>query len=166
MGPTIFLNEEDVAALLKKYTVDSSLRPKCRVLQEAIYSYFNLLKTEIMTSIDTVCKNTVTQIGYPYLHNNSTLSTFKRLKNKEYKKIVQKEFKNLYELSLKVTEEEVAGEESRIYGEKVRKTEELLNGLEETMKDYEAVIKKAMGHFGHDRNYFAKIQELLKAISA
>lgn len=108
MGPTIFLSEADVAALLKKYTLDGSLRPKCRVLQEAVYSYFNLLKTEIASSIDTLCKNTVTQIGYPYLHNNSTLSTYKRLKNKEYKKIVQKEFRNMYELSLKVSEEEVA----------------------------------------------------------
>lgn len=109
MGPTIFLSEAEVAALLRKYTLDGSLRPKCRLLQEAIYSYFNLLKTELSNSIDAVCKNAVTQIGYPYLHNNSTLSTYKRLKNKEYKKIVQKEFRNLYELSQRVTEEELAG---------------------------------------------------------
>lgn len=33
MGTTVFLTEEDVAALVKKYTMDSSIKPKCRVLQ-------------------------------------------------------------------------------------------------------------------------------------
>lgn len=33
------------------------------------------------------------------------------------------------------------------------------------MKGYEEVVKKVMGNFGHDRNYFGRIQELFKAIS-
>ena len=40
----MFLNEEDVVGLVKKYTMDSSIKPKCRILQEAIYAYFNLIK--------------------------------------------------------------------------------------------------------------------------
>ena len=45
-------------------------------------------------------------------------------------------------------------------------TEELLNGIEDIMKEYEAVIKKVMANFGHDRSYFARVQELFKAINA
>ena len=54
--------------------------------------------------MDIICKNIINQIGYPYLYSNNTLSTYKRLKNKEYKKLVQKEFKVLYELSQKIGE--------------------------------------------------------------
>jgi hypothetical protein len=102
MGPTIFLSEEDIQGLVKKYTMDAHIKPKCRLLQEAIYNYFNLIKTEVTNSIDITCKNIINQIGYPFLYANNTLSTYKRLKNKEYKKLIQKEFRNLYELSQKI----------------------------------------------------------------
>ena len=84
--------------------MDSNIKPKCRILQEAIFSYFTLIKTELTNSMDIICKNIINQIGYPYLYSNNTLSTYKRLKNKEYKKLVQKEFKVLYELSQKIRE--------------------------------------------------------------
>jgi len=70
--------------------MDSNIKPKCRILQEAIFSYFTLIKTELSNSMDIICKNIINQIGYPYLYSNNTLSTYKRLKNKEYKKLVQK----------------------------------------------------------------------------
>lgn len=82
MGPTLFLKEDDVQALVKKYTLEGSIKPKCRLLQQAVYSYFNLLKTELANSLDTAAKNIVNQIGYPYLYNCNNLSSFKRLKNK------------------------------------------------------------------------------------
>lgn len=62
--------------------MDSSVKPKCRLLQEAIYGFFNLVKNELTTSMDIICKNIINQIGYPYLYSNNTLSTFKKLKNK------------------------------------------------------------------------------------
>ena len=96
MGTTVFLGEEEVGALVKKYTMESSIKPKCRVLQEAIYAYFNLVKTELSASLDAACKNIINQIGYPYLYANNNLSTYKRLKNKEYKKLIQKDFRGLY----------------------------------------------------------------------
>jgi len=90
--------------------MDSNIKPKCRVLQEAIYSYFTLIKTEITSSIEIACKNIINQIGYPYLYANNALSTYKKLKNKEYKKIGQKDFKFLYDLTQKVTDKELANE--------------------------------------------------------
>lgn len=90
MGPTIFLPEDEVLGLVKKYTMDTNIKPKSRLLQEAVYSYFNILKTEITGSIDSICKTMMSQIGYPFLYSTGTLPTFKRLKNKEYKKLVQK----------------------------------------------------------------------------
>lgn len=108
MGTTVFLNEEAVGNLVKKYTMDSGIKPKCRVLQEAIYAFFNLIKGELTASLDAACKNIINQIGYPYLYTNGTLSTYKRLKNKEYKKLVQKDFKVLYELSQQINEKDLA----------------------------------------------------------
>jgi len=82
IGPTIFLNEEDITVIVKKYNVEQSIKPKCRLLQEAIFNYLNLFKTELTNSIDAVCKNIINQIGYPYLSNTNTLPAYKRLKNK------------------------------------------------------------------------------------
>lgn len=115
MGTKVFLGEEEVISIVKKYTMDSSIKPKCRLLQEAIYSYFNLLKAELTASLDAACKNIINQIGYPYLYANNTLSTYKRLKNKEYKKLMQKDFKCLYELTQKITDRELVNEEAKIY---------------------------------------------------
>lgn len=96
MGTTVFLNEEDVSSILKKFTIDTQSKPKCRMLQEAIYSYFTAIKAEISASIDIVCKNLIYQIGYPYLNAVNSLSTYRRLKNREYRKLGQKDFKNFY----------------------------------------------------------------------
>lgn len=76
-----------------------------------------------------VCKTIINQTGYPFLHSNNTLSTYKRLKNKEYKKVIQKEFKNLYELSQKIPEKDLIKEESKIYFDEIKSTEELLSSL-------------------------------------
>ena len=129
MGTTIFLGEEDITALVKKYTMDGTIKPKCRLLQESIYAYFNLVKGELTNSLDAACKNIINQIGYPYLYANNTLSTYKRLKNKEYKKLIQKDFRLLYELSQKINEKDLAKEENKIYVTEMRSTEEMINSL-------------------------------------
>lgn len=86
--------------------------------------------------MDAACKNIINQIGYPYLYTNSTLSTYKRLKNKEYKKLVQKDFRALYELSQKISEKELAKEEAKIYVNEMRMTEDLIHNLEDLIKKY------------------------------
>jgi hypothetical protein len=82
--------------LIKRFALDNAVKPKCRLLQESIYNYFNQIKTEISGSLDIACKNIINQIGYPYLFSTNTLSTYKRLKNKEYRKITQKECRLFY----------------------------------------------------------------------
>jgi hypothetical protein len=51
-----------------------------------------------------VCKDLIYQIGYPYLNSVNSLSTYRRLKNKEYRKLAQKDFKGFYELALKLND--------------------------------------------------------------
>ncbi len=65
--------------------------------------------------MDAACKNIINQIGYPYLYTNNTLSTYKRLKNKEYKKLLQKDFRVLYDLSQRINDKDLAREEAKIY---------------------------------------------------
>jgi len=42
------------------------------------------------------------KVGYPFLSNMNNLTVFKRLKNKEYKKLSAKEVKKFYEESKKL----------------------------------------------------------------
>ena len=51
--------------------------------------------------IDSVSKMVINQIGYPYLFNNGHLPAYKRIKNKEYKKLQQKDFRMLVEATEK-----------------------------------------------------------------
>lgn len=55
------------------------------------------MKTALSNNLDVVCKNLINEIGYPYLHKTGTLNCYKRLKNKEYRKVTQKELKELWE---------------------------------------------------------------------
>lgn len=89
LGPTILVHEDEVTALLKKFTVDHAVKPKCRAVQEIIYDYLSQIKGELSTAIDASCKNIVNRIGYPFLDHNNLLSAYKRLKNKDYKKLQQ-----------------------------------------------------------------------------
>ena len=36
MGTTVFLNEEDINLILKKFTLESQSKPKCQSIQEAM----------------------------------------------------------------------------------------------------------------------------------
>ena len=101
--------------LIKKFALDNTVKPKCRVLQESIYNYFNQIKSEISGSLDTVCKNIINQIGYPYLFSINGISTYKRLKNKEYRKITQKEFRAFYEVANRVQDADLIKQENKIY---------------------------------------------------
>ena len=165
IGQTLFVKEEEVQNLVKKYQLDHTIKPKCRVLQEAIYNYFSLIKNEINNTIDLICKNIVNQIGYPFLFTNNALSTYKRLKNKEYKKLTQKEFKSFYQLSIKVNEKDLIKEEARIYLSQIRETCNLLNSLESIMNQYEKLAKSSNHDFEHDTSCMAKINEIAKSLS-
>lgn len=79
---TSHISEEEVVTLLKKYALDNAVKPKCRILQETVYNYFNEAKTELVTALETACKNIINQIGYPYLFTHNLLTVYKRLKNK------------------------------------------------------------------------------------
>ena len=51
--------------------------------------------------IASVSKMVINQIAYPYLFNNGQLPAYKRIKNKEYKKLQQKDFRMLVEATEK-----------------------------------------------------------------
>jgi hypothetical protein len=97
------LTEEELCLLMKKFALDNAVKPKCRILQEAVYSYFNEVKTELLNALEASCKNIINQIGYPYLFATNALTTYKRLKNKEYRKINPKELRAFYEMASRTT---------------------------------------------------------------
>ncbi len=115
MGPTKFYKQSDVNQIVKKYAVECSIKPKCRTLQEVIYNYFNRLKTELTNGFDAVSKMMINQIGYPYLHNQNQLVAYKRLKNKQYKKLLQKDFRVLVEATAKRDFNKFLEDETKIY---------------------------------------------------
>jgi hypothetical protein len=88
------------------------------------------------------------------------------LKNKEYRKLSQKEFKILYELSLKISEKDLAKEEAKIYASEMKITIDLLNNLESVVRNYENVIKVYNPGFAHDGSFIARVNEIVKTMSA
>lgn len=130
------LNEEEVQASIKKFTLENTVKPKCRLLQESIYNYFNQVKTELSTSLDLACKNIINQIGYPYLFATNHLSTYKRLKNKEYRKITQKELKAFFDMASKIEEKELTKEENRIYLSEIKTSSDAIVQLEGLVKGF------------------------------
>ena len=46
----------------------------------------------------------INQIGHPFLTENHILTTYKRLKKKDYKKIQQKDFRHFFETFKKISE--------------------------------------------------------------
>lgn len=65
-------------------------KPKSRILQEAVYNYFMIMKSLLSTSMDTVSRNITNRLNFPYLAEAGQLETFNKIKNKEYKKINKK----------------------------------------------------------------------------
>ena len=45
MGPTIFITQDEINKLVKKYNVEPGVKHRCRSLQEAIFNYFNIIKS-------------------------------------------------------------------------------------------------------------------------
>lgn len=92
--------------------------------------------------MDTACKNIINQIGYPFLYSQGILSTFKRLKSKEYRRLPQKDIKAFVEIAGKIGEKDSAREESSIYSVEVRDIHEVVLQLEALLKSYELLIKR------------------------
>jgi hypothetical protein len=158
------VREEEVGSLLRKFALENAVKPKCRILQEAVYSYFNEVKGEVAAALETACKNIINQIGYPYLFATNNLTTYKRLKNKEYRKIQQKEFKSFHELASKLAEKDLAREEGRIYHAEIKTVSEIIAQLDGHLRGVEQTIKNYSGAFVHDSSYLAKIAEVIKSI--
>lgn len=70
---------------------------KSRILQDAIYNYFVILKSEINSSIDTVSRAIMNKLNYPFLNFTGHLEVFNKIKIKEYKKVNRKELKSFCE---------------------------------------------------------------------
>ena len=66
MGPTVYVSEEEVIGIIKKYGMDA-VKPKCRVLQDLVQKYFNNIKNEFSTFIDTISNDITNYIWHPYL---------------------------------------------------------------------------------------------------
>ena len=108
----------------------------------------------------------INQIGHPYLTHNGLLSTYKRIKKKDYKKIQQKQFRQFYETSQNISENELIENEKRIYLEKVKKKCQFINALEKVMKSIGKINNDFQENYllSHDETTNQKINEIVKNI--
>ena len=74
----------------------TDVKVKVRPLQEAIYNYFMIMKSQISSSIDAVSRVLNNRLSYPYLSQQDQLSVHKKIKNREFKKINKKELIAFY----------------------------------------------------------------------
>ena len=69
---------------------------KSRALQDAVSAYFTIMKTQMSSSIDAVSRVMANKLSHPFLFKKGQLSTYKKIKNKEYRKISKKELTSFY----------------------------------------------------------------------
>jgi hypothetical protein len=55
---------------------------KSRILQEAVYNYFIIMKGHLTSSIDAVSRVITNRLNYPYLHQEGQLDIFNKIKLK------------------------------------------------------------------------------------
>ena len=65
-----------------------------------------IMKSQISSSIDAVSRGIINKISHPYMFREGQLSTYKKIKNKEYKKITKKELISYYQFSNRLSLEE------------------------------------------------------------
>lgn len=53
--------------MFKKTVLKHEVKYKSRPLQEAVYNYFMILKSQISSSIDSVSRGIINRISHPYL---------------------------------------------------------------------------------------------------
>ena len=68
----------------------NEVKLKCRPLQEAIYNYFMIMKSQISSSLDAVSRAIINKISHPYLEHEGQLGTYKKIKGREFKKLGKK----------------------------------------------------------------------------
>jgi hypothetical protein len=76
--------------LAQQLGVKGDVKPKSKILQEAVFNYFVVMKSEINTSIDAIFRVISSKLSYPYLASEGQLATFTKIRNKEYKKLNKK----------------------------------------------------------------------------
>lgn len=71
----------------------------------------------------------VNKVGYPLLSNMNHLTVFKRLKNREYKKLSSKEVKKFCEESKKLDSGMITRKDRELYIEEIRQNYEVIEGF-------------------------------------
>ena len=113
-----FITLEEVNNLIKKYSFHKRVKPECMDLQESFFIFFKKIKDDlkqIIVSIDEVCKNVVNRIGFPYLYENNLFTTYKRIKNKDFKKLKSTDFQRFIHKTNSMKPQQLAEEEGKLY---------------------------------------------------
>ena len=94
-------------------------------LQESFFIFFKKIKDDlkqIIVSIDEVCKNVVNRIGFPYLYENNLFTTYKRIKNKDFKKLKSADFQRFIHKTKSMKSVQLAEEEGKLYLDEITKS--------------------------------------------
>ena len=66
----------------KLFNVDSEIKPKGKILQEAVYNYFIIMKSQINASLDVVSRYISMKLNNPYLCSENQYAIYRKIKNK------------------------------------------------------------------------------------
>lgn len=106
------------------------------------------------------------QIGHPYLAQTNMLTTYKRLKKKDYRKIQQKDFRHFYEASQRINEKQLYQKQAKMYLEKVKKKTDFINAIEKAVRAVEKANKdfEEIYFSNHDGSLNMRINDIVKSI--
>ena len=104
----------------------------------------------------------VNKIGYPLLSHLNHLPSYKRIKNKEYKKLAPKELKKIYLDCRGLDMGSATIRDRELYVEEIINNFAIIEGMEKLMREYENLAKNLCKNFKHDSSAYKKIEDLKK----
>ena len=135
------INREQLDEIYESLIVDPQVKFKSHPLRECIYDYFMIMKSQILGSIDSVCQTIANKISYPYLAHQEQLTTFRKLKNKEYKKLKKRELKNFEVFAANVDKAEMIKKERKQYYSEVNVIAKALQQINVSFGLYQDAVR-------------------------
>ncbi len=98
------------------------------------------MKSQISASIDAVSRVITNRLNYPYLNEEGQLNAYKKIKNKEYKKITKKELKNFYNFTNTQNKDIIELNEKKLYKEEVLELSTIMKNINDSFVAYSKAV--------------------------
>lgn len=124
-----------------------------------------IMKSQISSSIDTVSRQINQRLGYPYLQSQNQLGTFKKIKNREYKKLTKPQLISFYKFASEIDSNYLQQQENSLYHTTVERIDKVVSEINEVFTQYSKVVAKLDSTFNIQSTFYEKIRSISSVIT-